>query len=199
MREALVELVHRIAARGWSPGTGGNYSYVESRDPLRVVVSPSGINKGELLPGSLLTVDESGAVVAGQGRPSAETLLHVAIAKGWGAEVIVHTHSIWNTLASMRVGSEFCLAGYEMLKALEGHATHEAEEVIPIIDNSQDMETLGAEFLDLADQYPQTHGVLIRGHGLYTWGANMHQAQRHLETLEFLFEIELRRSGASVS
>lgn len=199
MREALVELVHRIAARGWSPGTGGNYSYVESRDPLRVVVSPSGINKGELSPDALLTVDESGTVVAGEGRPSAETLLHVAIAKGWGAEVIVHTHSIWNTLASLREGQEFPIAGYEMLKALEEHKTHEAVEVIPIVDNSQDMVSLGGDFLKLANQYPQTHGVLIRGHGLYTWGANMHQAQRHLETLEFLFEIELRRSGASAS
>jgi len=32
-------------------------------------------------------------------------------------------------------------------------------------------------------------GFLIRKHGLYAWGANLEEAQRHVETLEFLFEV----------
>jgi len=30
-------------------------------------------------------------------------------------------------------------------------------------------------------------------HGLYTWGESVAEARRHLEALEFLFEVEGRR------
>ncbi|MDX5299004.1 MAG: class II aldolase/adducin family protein, partial [Gammaproteobacteria bacterium] len=40
-------------------------------------------------------------------------------------------------------------------------------------------------------EYPQRPGYLIRGHGLYTWGATMDDCLRHVEALEFLFECEL--------
>jgi methylthioribulose-1-phosphate dehydratase len=35
--------------------------------------------------------------------------------------------------------------------------------------------------------------VLIRGHGLYTWGRNIVEAERHVEALEFLLETIGRR------
>ena len=43
--------------------------------------------------------------------------------------------------------------------------------------------------------YPVAHGVLLRRHGLYTWGESIAGARRHLEALEFLFEVESRRMG----
>jgi methylthioribulose-1-phosphate dehydratase len=30
--------------------------------------------------------------------------------------------------------------------------------------------------------------VLLRGHGLYTWGRTIEEAERHVEALEFLLE-----------
>jgi methylthioribulose-1-phosphate dehydratase len=33
------------------------------------------------------------------------------------------------------------------------------------------------------------HGFLISGHGLYTWGQSIAEAERHVEILEFLFEV----------
>jgi len=33
------------------------------------------------------------------------------------------------------------------------------------------------------------HGLLIRRHGLYTWGRGFYEAVRHLEVLEFLLEV----------
>jgi len=36
--------------------------------------------------------------------------------------------------------------------------------------------------------------VLVAGHGLYTWGQDLAEARRHLEVLEFLFEVALRRA-----
>jgi methylthioribulose-1-phosphate dehydratase len=47
------------------------------------------------------------------------------------------------------------------------------------------------EALLRADSAP--HGFLLRGHGLYTWGADVAQARRHVEILEFLLEVVGRR------
>jgi len=46
----------------------------------------------------------------------------------------------------------------------------------------------------LAEQ-PSAHGFLIRRHGLYTWGRDLREARRHVETLEFLFEVMGRKRG----
>jgi methylthioribulose-1-phosphate dehydratase len=44
------------------------------------------------------------------------------------------------------------------------------------------------------EKYPDAHGVLLSRHGLYTWGESVAEARRHLEVLEFLFEVEGRRT-----
>ncbi len=41
--------------------------------------------------------------------------------------------------------------------------------------------------------HPRAHGVLLSRHGLYTWSQSVAEARRHLEALEFLFEVEGRR------
>jgi methylthioribulose-1-phosphate dehydratase len=43
------------------------------------------------------------------------------------------------------------------------------------------------------EAHPHAHGVLLSRHGLYTWGQSVAEARRHLEALEFLFEVEERR------
>jgi methylthioribulose-1-phosphate dehydratase len=189
--EELASLVRWIYFRGWSPGTGGNYSVLLSRDPMRILVTPSGLDKGTVQSTDLITVDQTGRAIEGDGKPSAETLLHVAIYDKTDAKAIVHTHSIWNTLHSLGTGLE--LKGYEMLKGLAGVTSHDHTEVVPVLENSQDMPSLSAEVRGVIK--PETHAFLLRGHGLYTWGDSLFAAKRHLEVLEFLFEVEGRRLG----
>ena len=45
------------------------------------------------------------------------------------------------------------------------------------------------------DEQPAAHGFLLRGHGLYTWGADLPQAVRHVEILEFLLEVVGRKNS----
>jgi methylthioribulose-1-phosphate dehydratase len=40
---------------------------------------------------------------------------------------------------------------------------------------------------------PEMVGYLIAGHGLYTWGADVAEARRHVEAFDFLFTCELER------
>ena len=198
VRAGLIALIHAIHRRGWAPGTGGNFSQLLSRNPFRLLITPSGIDKGLVKEDKLLEVDEEGTVLRGSGKPSAETLLHLAVLNTTSAQVVLHTHSIWNTLASLTpTASDPCrfeLSGFEMLKGLRGVTTHEHVEPIPILPNSQDMPALRAALEQTLRAEPQAHAVLIAGHGLYTWGSDLQEAQRHLEVLEFLFEVALRRT-----
>ena len=58
-----------------------------------------------------------------------------------GAGAVLHTHSLWSTLLSdcHAAAGGLAIEGYEMLKGLEGVATHEHREWIPILENDQDM------------------------------------------------------------
>lgn len=188
-RQELADLVRWIHGKGWAPGTGGNFSSLLSRDPFRLLITSSGPDKGTVGPDDLLIVDEWGQIVKGEGAPSAETLLHVAIIQETEAEVVLHTHSIWNGLASLAKTPDYTISGFEMLKGLSGVTTHEHTERIPIFENSQDIPALSEKVRAVLRQRHDTHGVLLRGHGLYTWGHNSFVARRHLEVLEFLFEL----------
>jgi methylthioribulose-1-phosphate dehydratase len=50
------------------------------------------------------------------------------------------------------------------------------------------MKALAEEMNATLTRLPKAHGVLLRGHGLYTWGQNLQEAKRHVEILEFLLE-----------
>ena len=198
MSDNFPELAARLAmtaksfhARGWLLGTSGNLSAVVQREPLRLAMSPSGVDKGELSSDQVLTIDDQARVVNREnGKPSDESLLHIRIVKERGAGAVLHTHSVWNTILSDLYASDggVTIEGYEMLKGLQGVHTHEHSEWLPIVDNSQDMPRLAESIAQTLDEHKNAHGFLVRRHGLYSWGETLPQAQRHVEILEFLLE-----------
>jgi methylthioribulose-1-phosphate dehydratase len=196
----LAEIGKGFYARGWVLGTSGNFSAVISREPLRLAITSTGLDKGALTPAQFLEIDDAANVVRGEGRPSAEALLHLAIARGADTGAILHTHSVWSTVLSGSHASQggVALEGFEMLKGLEGVRTHKHREWLPILENSQDMIELGESVSKTLRESPNIHGFLLNEHGLYTWGADLREAKRHVEILEFLMEV-LVRSGAAQS
>lgn len=182
-------------------GTSGNLSAVSGSEPPRLAITASGAHKGALTPAQILQIDASGAVIRGNGRPSDETRLHLTVVRVRGAGAVLHTHSVWSTLLSETFGSEgrLSIEGFEMLKGLAGVRTHEHREDLPIIENSQDMEALSSSFAEALDTYRGAHGVLLRRHGLYTWGRDLDEARRHVEIFEFLFEVIGRTRFASAA
>ena len=176
-------------------GTSGNFSVIINRDPLRLAITPSGAFKGALTREQILEIDEQGRVLNGAaGKPSAEARLHIEIVRTRGAGAVLHTHSIWATLLSDRHAARHGLtvAGYEMLKGLEGVDSHEHREWIPILENDQDMTRLAAEVRSRLLADPGIHAFLLRRHGMYTWGETLPQAIRHVEIVEFLLEAVAR-------
>jgi methylthioribulose-1-phosphate dehydratase len=191
--EELCATARTCYARGWVPATSGNFSV---RWGSRIFITPTGLDKGALTPADLLEIDMEGHALAGRGRPSAETSLHTIIYRDRpAAHAIVHVHSIWNTLLSGKLAAigHVRLTGYELLKGLSGVATHEHTERIPIIENTQEYSALAVHLGDVLRVNADAHGVLLSRHGLYTWGESVAEARRHLEALEFLFEVEGRQ------
>lgn len=190
---ALVATCHWIGQRGWCPATGGNMSVRASATDAWVTAS--GVDKAHVQLGDFLRVNVYTQHSDDPRPPSAETGLHTLLYRldpNIGA--VLHTHSVPATVLSMTERSaQLVLQGYEMQKALSGVRTHESTIVVPIFDNQQHIPSLAAEVEHYAAEQPLPFGFLVRGHGLYTWGADVATARRHLEAFEFLFTCELQR------
>ncbi|KZR89857.1 Methylthioribulose-1-phosphate dehydratase [Synechococcus sp. MIT S9508] len=186
-----MKLLHR---RGWCDGTGGNFSVVVAHEPLRLLMAPSGVDKGSVQPEELIEVNSNGDVIRGGGKASAETLLHLRIIDCCGAGAVLHTHSLSGTLLSQTEleRGKVTLEGWEMLKGLQGVTTHDTSVNVPIIANNQDLQVLSETAAERLSEAP--HGLLVSGHGLYAWGDNLKEARRHTEILEFLLELSWRQS-----
>ncbi len=184
--------------RGWAYGTAGNYSVLLSRSPFRLLITASGRDKRELDKDDFVIVDLNGhAVKRGAPKPSAETLLHTMLCEDAGVGSVLHTHSVWNTLLSDQFGDAGVLelTNFEYLKGLAGVTTHETAVRIPIFENTQDIPALAERVRGRRRESGSglRHAFLIRNHGLYAWGRDLAEARRHIEVLEFLFEVVARR------
>ena len=188
---SLVSIAAEFHVRGWVLGTSGNLSAVVERNPLRLAITASGVDKGAMTQGQIISIDEhANNQSTNQGKPSDESPLHITIAKARQAGAVFHTHSVWSTMLSDLHFADggLAIAGYEMLKGLDGVRTHDHREWIPILENSQDMWSLAGRVAEIFHEHPTAHGFLLRRHGLYAWGKDRVQAKRHVEILEFLFE-----------
>lgn len=191
--EGLREVGRHFWTRGWSLGTSSNYSFVIQRDPLRLLITSSGKDKGHLGPNDFVIVDEAGQrIPTDQPASSAETLLHCSAAQFRGAGAVFHTHSVWATVLSNHFAQlgGIMIEGFEMLKGLDGVKTHQSKVWLPIFENTQDIPLLREQVESTWKANPDRPcwGYLIRQHGMYTWGSNLAEASRHVEVIEFLLE-----------
>ncbi|MGE8068593.1 methylthioribulose 1-phosphate dehydratase [Pseudomonas sp. NPDC089569] len=192
LAQEIIEAGRFLYGRGWSPATSSNYSTRLS--PTEALLTVSGKHKGQLGPDDVLATDLSGNSLEPNKKPSAETLLHTQL-YSWRAEIgaVLHTHSVNATVLSRLTPGDFIeFEDYELQKAFSGVSTHESRVRVPIFDNDQDIARLAGKVQPWLDAHPDCVGYLIRGHGLYTWGARMSNALRQIEAFEFLFECELK-------
>lgn len=192
---ALAAESARLAGLGWMRGTSGNLSTVLCADPLRLAVTVSGADKGDLSSRDVVVVDEAGSAVADQPRPdltpSAEARLHARIAAHTGAGAVVHVHALSAVIAAHHWPDGVLVRDLEMLKGI-GRAAQDDEVRVPVVANSQDMRVLGDRFEKMYE--PGVPALLVARHGMYVWGRDLTQARHQAEIVEWLlrFVIETR-------
>jgi len=190
---ALIKAGSFMHSRGWVPATSGNFS--ARLDDGSIAITVSGRHKGQLTPDDIMRVDMQGHSLDGR-KPSAETLLHTTLYQRYPqVQSVLHPHSLGSMLVSRLFSGKLQIRGYELLKALNGITTHESAVDIPIFENSQDIAALSQEVLDYLDANGDIYGYIIAHHGFYTWGKSVDEALRHVEALEFLFNLEARLKG----
>ncbi|MEB0077946.1 methylthioribulose 1-phosphate dehydratase [Pseudomonas sp. CCI3.2] len=192
LAQQIIDAGHFLYGRGWSPATSSNYSTRLSA--TTALLTASGKHKGQLSPDDILVTDLSGNSLEPGKKPSAETLLHTQLYRCYPqVGAVLHTHSVNATVLSrLTPGDHLVFEGYELQKAFAGVQSHESQVMVPIFDNDQDIARLAEKVQPWLDAHPDCPGYLIRGHGLYTWGAQMSDALRQIEAFEFLFECELK-------
>ena len=190
---ALAAISRRLYGHGWSPATSSNYSMRLNEEYCAITVS--GKDKGQLTEADIMVVDLHGKP-ATDGKPSAETGLHTQIYRRFPeVGAVLHTHSIASTALTMHWpdSNTLTLSGYELLKAMEGISTHATELVIPVFDNTQNIDALADQVDAMMAAAGMPAAYLIRGHGLYTWASTIEHCYRQIEALECLFQVELQR------
>lgn len=192
LKKDLAKVICNINDKGWSPATSTNYSFRDVEDLDTIVVSKSGIDKAFFTKLDFIEVDMDGIPLPSfkDQRPSAETLIHCTLYKLFPEiKVILHSHSIYPVLWSMKLDKEVMFQGYEVQKGFAGQTNHLDSVAIPILDNSQDMLEFSEWMVKRKEDFT-SHCFLIKGHGTYAWGKNLFEAKRHLETIEYLCEME---------
>jgi methylthioribulose-1-phosphate dehydratase len=191
LAEQLLETIRFFHLNGWSPATSTNYS-VRSARSNEFIMSRSGVDKSKFTLNDFILINELGEILPPfnhpEVKPSAETDIHITLYQKFPEiQCVLHTHSVLGTMLSHSLVKEreLIFEGLEILKGLEGNLTHELREILPIVPNSQNMKDI---LQHLEGRLEKSHGFLIAGHGLYTWGKSVAATKRHVETFEFLFE-----------
>ena len=166
----------RLKEAGLITLTWGNASAFVREQGL-VVIKPSGVDYQALKPEDMVIVNLEGKVVEGKYRPSSDTLTHIEIYKVL-KEVcgVAHTHS---TMAT---------AWAQAMRPLPCYGTTHADSfkgLIPVtrwltedeVASAYEVSTGRAivETVDV-DKPLDCPGVLVAGHGPFTWGKDVESA-----------------------
>lgn len=184
LKTAVCEVNQRLVSAGLVSQTWGNASAIDRAEGL-VVIKPSGISYESLRPERMCVVDLGGTPLEGELRPSVDLETHLVLYKVF-PEIggIVHTHSHFATCWAQARKPIPCLG--------TTHADYFYGE-IPVTDVLTEVEVEGEyEYHTgkviarrFADRDPLAcPGILVPGHGPFTWGKTLEDALEHAIVLE---------------
>lgn len=171
-REELTRVCHKLAGRGLIAAADGNVSC--RLGPERMLITPSGVPKGELRPLELLVTDLQGRVLLGQAKASSEIRMHLLVyEKRPDVHAVVHAHPpllTAFTLAGVPFGADILPEVWMTIGAVPTatYATPGTAEV------PRSIEPLVADH----------QAILLERHGSLTLGRTLEQAYLRLEKLE---------------
>ncbi|MCS7265090.1 MAG: class II aldolase/adducin family protein [Armatimonadetes bacterium] len=177
LRQEIVKVGKRLKQEGLVAHTDGNISV--RLDANWILITPSGVNKGELKPNQILKVNLSDGEAEGLGKPSVETPFHLAIYKSReDVNAVVHAHPPYATA--------FAAAGISLKEPIFPEMVVRFGE-IPLVPYA----TPGTERLaELVGESIRDHeALLLQNHGAITVGQNLEEACGLMEALEWTAKV----------
>ena len=165
-----------LARHGLVISTFGNVSGMDRKKGL-VAIKPSGTSYESLKPADMVVVDLEGRTVEGALNPSSDTPTHLEIYKAFPeVSAVAHTHS--------EFAAVFAQAGMEIPCLGTTHADHFAGRVpltrrLSLAEAAKDYESaVGRAIVERFGRLEplEMPGVLVSGHGPFTWGRSAGEA-----------------------
>lgn len=164
--------------------TWGNVSAIDRENQI-IAIKPSGVEYDTMKPEDMVLINMEGQKVEGKYKPSSDLATHLELYKAF-EEVgcIIHTHSYWATVWSQAGKSIPCLG--------TTHADYFYGE-IPITLGMTDEEINGEYEKETGNviiktfenyNYRFTPAVLVKNHGPFVWGKDIHEAVHNAIVLE---------------
>jgi L-fuculose-phosphate aldolase len=186
-KQQVLAACRRIVAVGLVAGASGNVSRrVEGAEGVPLVaITPSRVPYHHLTADDILVIDFEGDPVEGEGVPSSETLVHLAVYRA-RADVgaVIHTHSIY--------ASALAVAGLEIPPLID-------EQVVVLGGSVPVAEYAMSGSEELADKacaaLGEGNAVLLRNHGVLGVGADLEEAASVCELVERLAQVYVLALG----
>jgi len=179
-RRQIVDAGKRLHDRFFVASNDGNISARLSEN--EVLITPTGVNKGDMTAECVLKIDMNGQVLAGSLRPSSETKMHLAVYRARpDVRAIVHAHPPAATgFAACRIRLDQDVILPEVIFGLQkiglaDYATPTTEELPRAVER----EIAGCD------------AVLLANHGALTVGEEVMQAYYRMEVLEQYARVRL--------
>jgi L-fuculose-phosphate aldolase len=172
LREELVRCCRLMAAKGLVAGTEGNLSARDNDDTI--LMTPSGVNKGEVGPEMLVRLSLDGKVLEGDREPTSEKFMHLQFYQQRpGVSGVVHGHPV------------FCTAFAAAHKELPENILPELIATIGRIPLVPYGRPSSAKLADALSPYCRKHNVfLLQNHGATAVGKTILEAYQRLEVVE---------------
>ena len=171
-RLELVKFCHKVYEKGFVSATDGNLSL--RLDSKRILITPSGKNKGEVEPEDLLIIDYFGNKLFGKGKVTTEVKIHL-LAYNSRPEVnaVVHCHPVYATA--------FATAGVDLSQPVFPEVILSIGE-IPLCrygtPSTDELPDSMKPFINYAWAF------LLQNHGAVTLGVSIEDAYFKMEKLE---------------
>lgn len=186
LKKEVLEANLRLKRSGLVFHTWGNASGYD-REAGLIVIKPSGVDYGELDESSMAVVDTRGNKVEGRFNPSSDTEAHLELYLNFpGVGGIVHTHSTFSTAWAQAGKSIPCLgtthADY-FCGPIPCTRLPSREETEKDYERNTGRIIVG-HFRESRINCFDVPGVLVGGHGPFSWGETPSLAVRNAEVLE---------------
>jgi L-ribulose-5-phosphate 4-epimerase len=197
MLEALKEKVFQanldLPKHGLVKYTWGNVSEIDRQSGL-FVIKPSGVDYETMKASDMVVCDLEGNVVEGDLNPSSDTPTHAVLYQAY-PEIggIVHTHSTWATIWA-QAGLDVPAMGTTHADTFYGAVPCARFLTQAEIDRGYEAETgniIVETFTERGLKPLEVPGVLLHGHGPFTWGKDSHSAVMNAVVLDEVSKMNL--------